>query len=61
MCEYPGPCSGIATIGQTVRYPDAVVTCSKIDGRDYLVPNPVIVFEVVSTASLHIGPGDQVA
>jgi Uma2 family endonuclease len=44
-----------------VRYPDAVVTCSKIDGRDYLVPNPVIVFEVVSTASLHIGPGDQVA
>jgi Uma2 family endonuclease len=53
-CEYPGPCSGIATIGQTVRYPDAVVTCSKIEDRDYLVPNPVIVFEVVSAASTHI-------
>jgi putative cofactor-binding repeat protein len=36
--ECPGPGAGIATIGQTVRYPDAVVTCSKIDGEAYLCP-----------------------
>jgi len=53
-CEALGPGIGIATIGQTVRYPDSVVTCSRIDGRAHLVPNPVIVFEVVSAASMHI-------
>jgi Uma2 family endonuclease len=51
-CESMGPEAGIATIGQTVRYPDAVVTCSKFDGQDRLLPNPVIVFEVVSPTSV---------
>jgi len=37
-----------------VRYPDAVVTCSKFNARDRLVPNPVIVFEVVSPTSVHM-------
>jgi Uma2 family endonuclease len=38
----------------SVRYPDAVVTCSPLDGRSYVVPNPVAVFEVPlpGTASL---------
>ena len=37
-----------------VRYPDVVVTCSPIDGSADTVPNPVVVFEVLSpsTASL---------
>jgi len=52
--ECPGPGAGIATIGQTVRYPDAVVTCSKIDGGAYLVPDPVIVFEVVTPTSVRM-------
>ncbi len=53
-CEPLGPDAGVATIGETVRYPDAVVTCAKFSGRDRVVPNPVIVFEVVSPSSVRI-------
>lgn len=53
-CEPLGPDAGVATIGETVRYPDAVVTCSKFSDRDRVVPNPVIVFEVVSPSSVRI-------
>ncbi len=48
-----GPCeafasdAGVQTKGEAVRYPDGVVTCTVVDGRNRLVPNPVIVFEVV--------------
>jgi Uma2 family endonuclease len=31
-----------------VRYPDVVVTCSPIDGQSDILPNPVVVFEVLS-------------
>jgi hypothetical protein len=41
-CESLGPDAGVGTIGQAVRYPDAVVTFSKFSGKDRLVPNPVI-------------------
>lgn len=48
-CEaMPAESGGIATIGDTVRYPDATVTCSPLRGTDRLVPDPVVVFEVVS-------------
>lgn len=50
-CVTIGPDAGIATIGQAVRYPDAVVTCSPFSNRDRLVPDPVIVFEIVSPTS----------
>jgi Uma2 family endonuclease len=53
-CRPLGPDAAVATIGQTVRYPDAVVTCSRIDLKSYLVPDPVIVFEVVSPTSVHM-------
>jgi Uma2 family endonuclease len=53
-CESMGPEAGVATVGQTVRYPDAVVTCSKFNGQDRLLPNPVIVFEVVSPTSVRM-------
>ena len=43
---------GIATIGDAVRYPDAAVTCSPIDGGSRLLPDPVVVFEVVSASSV---------
>jgi len=54
-----GPCvpmlpegGGVATIGSKVRYPEAVVTCSQVPGDERLIPDPVIVFEVVSPSSV---------
>ncbi len=51
-CEPLGPNAGVATVGDTVRYPDAVVTCTKFSGRDRVVPNPVVVFEIISPSSV---------
>ena len=53
-CRPLGMDAGVATIGDTIRYPDAVITCSPVNGTDRLVPNPVIVFEVVSPTSGHV-------
>jgi Uma2 family endonuclease len=50
-CEPLGPDAGVETIGNAVRYPDALVTCSKGDGKDRLVPSVVVVFEVLSPTS----------
>jgi len=50
-CSALGPKVGISTIGDTVRNPDALVTCSELTGSDYLVPGAIIVFEVLSTNS----------
>lgn len=50
-CEPLGPDAGIATIGDTVRYPDALVTCTKFPDTDHLVPGAVVVFEVISPTS----------
>jgi Uma2 family endonuclease len=49
-CEPLGLDAGVATVGDTVRYPDGVVTCSPMNGTSRLVPNPIVVFEVVSPA-----------
>ena len=51
VCKSLGPDAGVATVGDTVRYPDAVVTCTKYDLWDRVVPNPVVVFEVISPTS----------
>ena len=55
-----GPCrsmtaegGGVATVGEAVRYPDATVTCSPVQGDQHLVPDPVVVFEVLSPSSQH--------
>jgi Uma2 family endonuclease len=50
-CEPFGPDAGVATIGDAVRYPDVVVTCTKTPGTSLLVENPVVIFEVVSPTS----------
>ena len=50
-CEPFGPDAGIATVGNTVRYPDAVVTCAQDAGEATLVPDPLVVFEVLSPSS----------
>ena len=50
-CRPLGPDAGVATVGDAVRYPDAVVTCTPFNRQDRLVPNPVVVFEVISPTS----------
>ncbi len=59
-----GPCrpmspdgGGVQTVGACIRYPEAVVTCSRIPGNDRIVPDPVVVFEVLSGSTRRI---DQV-
>ena len=46
-----GADAGVATIGDSVRYPDALVTCTPITGDEYVTPNVVVVFEVISPTS----------
>jgi Uma2 family endonuclease len=50
-CEPLGPDAGVETINKAVRYPDALVTCSKAEDADRLVPGVVVVFEVLSPSS----------
>ncbi len=56
-CRPLGPDAGLATIGDAVRYPDALITCSQVSDDAYLVPGVVVVFEVVSKTS---GPTDRI-
>jgi Uma2 family endonuclease len=46
-----GPDAGLATTGRAIRYPDALVTCSKVIGTANTVPGVVVVFEVLSPPS----------
>ena len=41
----------MATVGDTVRYPDALVTRARITGDERLTPGVVAVFEVLSPTS----------
>jgi Uma2 family endonuclease len=47
-CRPLGSDAGVATVGDAVRYPDGLVTRSAITGDEYLTPNVVVVFEVIS-------------
>lgn len=47
-CEPLGPDAGVETIKPAVRYPDALVACSKFDLADRTIPGVVIVFEIIS-------------
>ena len=40
--------AGVAMVGDIVRYPDGAVTCSPANGLSRLVPDPVVVFEVIN-------------
>ena len=53
-CRAGGLDAGVATVGDAVRYPDGVVSCSPAQGLSRLVPEPVVVFEVISPASGHV-------
>jgi Uma2 family endonuclease len=37
-----------------VRYPDVAVTCSPIDGQSDILPNPVVVFEILSPSTASV-------
>ena len=50
-CEALGPDAGLATVGDAVRYPDALVTCTKFAGSSRLIPGVVVVFEVINPTS----------
>jgi Uma2 family endonuclease len=47
-CRPFGPDAGLRTVGDAVRYPDAIVTCSKFDDLAREVPGAILVFEVLS-------------
>ena len=53
----PAEGGGVATTGNRVRYPEAAVTCSRVPGRERLLPDPVVVFEVISPSTQRV---DQV-
>jgi len=50
-CEPLGPDAGIETVNKAVRYPDALVTCSKFDNAERTIPGVIVVFEVLSPTS----------
>jgi len=51
-CHPMGPDDGVATIGDAIRYSEALITCTRTPGTSHLVERPVVVFEVIS-------PGDS--
>lgn len=50
-CETLGLGTGIETINNAVRYPHALVTCSKFENQDRVIPGVVVVFEVLCLTS----------
>ena len=46
-----GPDAGLATVGTTIRYPDAIVTGAKIPERAHSVPGVLVAFETLSPTS----------
>jgi Uma2 family endonuclease len=41
-------------VADRVRYPDAAVTCSPVDGQSDILPDPVVVFEVLSPSTASV-------
>src|SRR5882672_12134276 len=39
---------------ETVRYPDVSVTCVAVNGKDDIVPDPVVVIEIVAPSTERI-------
>jgi Uma2 family endonuclease len=50
-CRPLGPDAGVETVNEAIRYPDALVTCSKFELADHTIPGVVVVFEVLSPTS----------
>lgn len=59
-----GPCrvfrsaTGVLTAGGSrLRYPDLVVTCAAVGGRDQVAPDPVFILEVLSESTAAVDRG----
>jgi hypothetical protein len=50
-CEPLGADAGIETIDKSVRFPDALVTCAKVEHCSNVVPGVVAAFEVLNPTS----------
>jgi Uma2 family endonuclease len=53
-CEPFGPDLGVATVGEAIRYPDALVACGKVDGPNRTASGVTVVFEVLSRGTSRI-------
>jgi Uma2 family endonuclease len=53
-CQYLGPDAGLTTVETKVRYPDALITCSKFPGNVRSIPGVVAAFEIVSPGTSRI-------
>jgi Uma2 family endonuclease len=52
-CRPLGPNAGVETINNKIRYPDALITCTRLGPRDHKTPDVRVVFEIVSQTSGH--------
>ena len=50
-CEALSQDAGLATVGEAIRYPDVLVTCTRGPGSERLISGVVVVFEVLSPSS----------
>ena len=50
-CTALGSDAGVETVNDAVRYPDVMVTYTYSDRKVRKMPNPVVVFEVISDSS----------
>jgi Uma2 family endonuclease len=53
-CQPLGPEAGVQTVNKAVRYPDALVTCSKFALEDKVIPGVVAAFEIVISNSSRV-------
>jgi Uma2 family endonuclease len=58
--QYLGPDAGLATVESRVRYPDALVTCSRFPGNARTIPGVVAAFEIVSLGTSRVDRIDKV-
>ena len=50
-CRPLGPDAGVETVNQAVRYPDALITCTRFDRDVKIIPGVIVVFEVVGSSA----------
>ena len=46
--------AGIETVNNAIRYPDVLITCSKTEREDRLIPGVVAAFEIISPTSARV-------
>jgi Uma2 family endonuclease len=50
-CSNYGPNLAVQTTASRIRYPDALITCTRFPDTNQIAPNVVVVFEVLSPTS----------